>query len=279
MRIINANQVGIIALGYQSENDRTQILFDISDVREEFPGGLASVAVRRPGDAEGYLVADILQDEDLVTWTVGDYDLEKRGNGEIQLIYSVSGIVAKTKIWPCTIDRSITTTQSVPPDWMDVVNTLLEAAGEVHQVTEQMETWRNETEAFRNEAGEFADTSEQLKNQTQVLHDEAESYRDQTAEMAEAVEQNKDLVQDLHDETEGYRDQVLASAETVAQDKAQVKVWRDETEHFRDSAEQIAATAGYMEVEIVNGHLIYRRTKNVDIDFALRDGHLYMEVV
>lgn len=46
-----------------------------------------------------------------------------------------------------------------------------------------------------------------------------------------------------------------------------------------DKAEQAAANAGYMFFHIdSNGHLIYERTDNVDVDFALSDGHLYMEV-
>lgn len=46
-----------------------------------------------------------------------------------------------------------------------------------------------------------------------------------------------------------------------------------------DRAEQAAANAGYMFFHIdSNGHLIYERTDNVDVDFALSDGHLYLEV-
>ena len=44
-----------------------------------------------------------------------------------------------------------------------------------------------------------------------------------------------------------------------------------------DRAEQAAAESGYMDVEIVNGRLIYTRTDNVNVDFALLNGHLVME--
>ena len=44
-----------------------------------------------------------------------------------------------------------------------------------------------------------------------------------------------------------------------------------------DRAEQAAAESGYMDVEIVNGRLIYTRTDNVNVDFGLVDGHLVME--
>ena len=46
-----------------------------------------------------------------------------------------------------------------------------------------------------------------------------------------------------------------------------------------DRAEQAANTAGYLDVEIVNGRLIYSRTDAVDVDFRLTDGHLIMEAV
>jgi hypothetical protein len=46
-----------------------------------------------------------------------------------------------------------------------------------------------------------------------------------------------------------------------------------------DRAEQAAATAGYMEVDIVDGRLMYTRTDAVDVDFDLVQGRLIMEAV
>ena len=46
-----------------------------------------------------------------------------------------------------------------------------------------------------------------------------------------------------------------------------------------DRAEQAATTAGYLDVEIVDGRLIYTRTDAVDVDFALNNGRLIMEAV
>ena len=45
-----------------------------------------------------------------------------------------------------------------------------------------------------------------------------------------------------------------------------------------DRAEQAAAQSGYMFFYIdENGHLIYQRTDNVDVDFYLDNGHLFVE--
>ena len=46
-----------------------------------------------------------------------------------------------------------------------------------------------------------------------------------------------------------------------------------------ERAEQAAATAGYLDVEIVDGDLIYTRTDAVDVDFELIEGNLVMEAV
>ena len=44
-------------------------------------------------------------------------------------------------------------------------------------------------------------------------------------------------------------------------------------------AEQAAGQSGYMFFHIdENGHLIYERTDNVDVDFYLLNGHLYVRV-
>ena len=46
-----------------------------------------------------------------------------------------------------------------------------------------------------------------------------------------------------------------------------------------ERAEQAANNAGYLDVKIVNGRLIYTRTDAVDVDFALNNGRLIMEAI
>lgn len=131
MRTIYADQVGVLSLGYQSEDNRTQVVFDISAVAAEFPGGIATVIVRRPLDTTGHIASGVIQDGHLVTWTVSDYELEKGGTGKVQLVYAVEGVTAKTKIWDTNVQKSICASHCAPPDWHDMINTLLESAGSV----------------------------------------------------------------------------------------------------------------------------------------------------
>jgi type IV secretory pathway VirB10-like protein len=46
-----------------------------------------------------------------------------------------------------------------------------------------------------------------------------------------------------------------------------------------ERAEQAANNAGYLDVEIVDGRLIYTRTDAVDVDFSLNNGRLIMEAI
>lgn len=154
MKTIYANDVGLIKLGYQSENDRTEVIFDVSDIAEEFPGGLISVAVRRPTDSAGHLVTSITQNGSTARWLVDDYELEHKGIGKLQLVYSVKGVVAKTKIWSIAINESIIASDTIPepPQWMDILNSLLEAAGEVHQVVESYDAMTAEAKTIDSDS-------------------------------------------------------------------------------------------------------------------------------
>lgn len=72
---------------------------------------------------------------------------------------------------------------------------------------------------------------------------------------------------------EGFADDAEEQA-GIAQDAANT------ASQAADKAEQSAGQAGYMYFYIdENGHLIYTHTSNVDVDFILENGHLYVESV
>lgn len=65
-----------------------------------------------------------------------------------------------------------------------------------------------------------------------------------------------------------------ANSATAAQDSA------DDAADSADRAEQAAGQAGYMFFHIdERGHLIYERTTNVNVDFYLQNGHLFVEAI
>lgn len=70
-----------------------------------------------------------------------------------------------------------------------------------------------------------------------------------------------------------------ASALAAAASERSANASEESAEVSADRAEQAAASAGFLDVEIVDGRLIYIRTDQVDVDFSLEDGHLIMEAV
>ena len=67
--------------------------------------------------------------------------------------------------------------------------------------------------------------------------------------------------------------QTTADAETASQAATNAL-------NSADRAEQAAQNAGYMFFDIdENGDLIYERTTNVDVDFVIEDGDLYVEAI
>lgn len=75
-------------------------------------------------------------------------------------------------------------------------------------------------------------------------------------------------------ETNAAQSEATASAAATSASASAASAYAD-----AERAEQAANTAGYLDVEIVDGRLIYTRTDAVDVDFALDDGRLIMEAI
>lgn len=72
-------------------------------------------------------------------------------------------------------------------------------------------------------------------------------------------------------------EQYVSQVATLA---GSAQTYRDTALVYAERAEQAATTAGYIDVEIVNGRLIYTKTDAVDVDFDINEaGHLVMEVI
>lgn len=83
---------------------------------------------------------------------------------------------------------------------------------------------------------------------------------------------------------QGLIEQAIATlndaVEQTAQSASDAQASANDAASSAERAEQAANNAGYIDVEIdENGHLIYRKTDAVDVDFSLANGHLIMEVV
>ena len=134
MRTVDASTTSILSIGRAGESERTQVVFHEEDLAAEFPGGGFTLLVTRPGETERYPVTGLTNEEGLVTWTVMDTWLANEGIGKAQLIYAVSGVVAKSKVWDIWVGESLTVDQTEVPDWEDWLNELLTAAATIQSI-------------------------------------------------------------------------------------------------------------------------------------------------
>lgn len=77
----------------------------------------------------------------------------------------------------------------------------------------------------------------------------------------------------------GYAESASASAGTASAAATSASASAASAYADAERAEQAASTAGYLDVEIVDGRLIYTRTDAVDVDFSLNNGRLIMEAI
>ena len=156
MRIINAMEETILRLGYQGEDERTRVVFDLSDLIDEFGPGTVSLLVIRPWESEGSPVV-ISQGEEpgLYYWDVTDADLQIEGSGAAQIVFTPTGHIAKTHIWKTSIAKSISESQNPPEPWQGWVDQVLEAAAEVEQTAQEIPTLIDEALQEAKDSGEF----------------------------------------------------------------------------------------------------------------------------
>lgn len=115
-----------------------------------------------------------------------------------------------------------------------------------------------DADASANSAAESASSAAQSAESTARLVDDVEEY-------VEAAEQ--------------FAGSAAMSATTASAAATSARASAASAYADAERAEQAASTAGYLDVEIVDGRLIYTRTDAVDVDFALNNGRLIMEAI
>lgn len=197
MRVVQATEQ-IPEIGFQTENNRTQVRFPLADIMDEFPGGLATLIIQRPGEKTKSISTTTEMDGTDLVWTVDSWSVEKRGLLLAQVVYAVTDVVAKTKIYRFHVSESLLNAEPAPPDWEDWMNNLIAAAAGVNSAI-------NGAMSTLNERVSTA-TAEALK---------AEGYAAGTQD-GEPVEEDSPY----YEHNAEYHAGQAASSETVAREKA-----------------------------------------------------------
>ena len=117
--------------------------------------------------------------------------------------------------------------------------------------------------------------------------DNASASATQSQQSAQQASESATTAQEYAQQAQSANQSALAHAldSEMARDMAQgyadnASQFATTSQEYADKAEQAAANAGYMFFAIdENGHLIYHRTTNTQVDFYLQDGNLYVKGV
>lgn len=264
--IINAISGRPICLGWQTENAVEAVVFDKPEWLAAYGPGTFELVHKRRQDTEALPVA-VSVSGDTVTWQIEAGDVLYRGRGEAQLRYfGPDGKIKCSEIYTTQVERSLVSDTDVPEPYEGWVEQVLQAAAGIQNMQAAAETLA---------PGSAATVTKTVDPDTGVVtltFGIPEGVKGDTGRGIASVSvlstgEWRVVYTDGTSETVGY--DVYSAIQALADAAAQ----------SADRAEQAANTAGYLDMEIVDGDLIYTRTDAVDVDFALVDGNLVMEVI
>ena len=150
--VSTGKKTGALVIGYEGENQVTEVDFDIASWIEEFGEGAAVLSIRRPGDANPY-PQQTTQDGHLVKWEVSQTDAAVKGSGEIQLTYTVGGRVKKSAVFGIRIERSLDATGPVPDPYISWIELMVETGAQVKADADRAEQEADRAEQAAANAG------------------------------------------------------------------------------------------------------------------------------
>lgn len=147
------------------------------------------------------------------------------------------------------------TDEEPTPEEQSVIDQAINALNEaVEQTGEDAES-----------ASQSAQSAESAKTAAESARDTAQTYANNAQASATSASQSA---------TASAR-----SASEAEQDRIDADRYARASAQSADRAEQAANNAGYMDVDVVNGRLVYTRTDAVDTDLSLVNGRLIMRAI
>lgn len=285
---------GVINLiGRRGENEHRMMMFDVSDYIADTPNATFTLLHRLPSGGEAYPVAAVEHDQQYVYWTVTSGDVSVEGEGMCQLIIRDGDEIGKTVYYPTRILPALDGSEEPPEPWASWQELFSQMRDEAVEARNDAEAAADETASNAQIALDAAVDAIAARDRAVLAETNAGTYaagahtdRQATEEARNSAEVHANRADAASDLSENYARaacecKTAAEAAQGASEAARNQAGEYASNAYRDAerAEQAAENAGWMEFHIdERGHLIYTRVGMVDVDFALVDGHLVMEV-
>ena len=134
---VDAIQTTPIILGFEGEQNHTEITFYWTVLFSQYPDAVASMKIKSPSGV--VYPKSIEQDDNKVIWTVDASDMAYPGSGEYQLTFTDGDEIIKTYIGSFNVMTSITGDGTPPDPVQDWIDTANEKLGEVDEAIAEVE--------------------------------------------------------------------------------------------------------------------------------------------
>lgn len=225
-----------IQIGQRSEQNARPVEIDIAPWLEQWPTGLGIVTVKRPGDRQYYVAANVHQDnqERLLIWTPDLTDTEIVTVDKpvlVQVVFSDGDTtLARTPVWECRVAPSLPGTEGTAPEaqtpW---ITELLQAAAT--------------TTANAQAAQQSANAAAESAQQALLRKLDAQMYSNSAAQSAIQSEYERRLAQGAAEQAQQFENSAFDAAHQATDAVANIGMSASAAAESAQRAEQAATRA------------------------------------
>lgn len=264
MRTILAQDLKCLPIGRQWQDQRTQVIFNLQSIIEQFPNGMATLVHIKPGQTEPHQI-DIVTDLEagVATWIVDETQLDEQGYGQCQLTYHFDDGRAKTRIWKTFVQTSLVSEGPAPDpiyNWMERFEALtaqtksnaefsrvnaIEAKDSADSALQSMriaQRSKNEAWSYSVHAQTAKDEAKEFSDSAQEFMYAAERYATTASSVAGTVKQYLDATEAFAQQAAASQQQAETYKEQAAQINTEVKGVKEDIEVIKQNVQQIVST-------------------------------------
>ena len=260
-----------IIIGEVGENLAESCTIDYSAWVEEYGEGNLRIRAIREGDAEPYPVANVETADGVATWTYTAADTAVKGFGEVQVLYYVGDVLAKSRVWKTYTYKSLNpSSEEVPDPYADWLNEVERIGGQVEADAEAASASADSASASAtlaagsaSEAAESALSATRSESSAQEYASAASSSADSAASSATAASRSATEASNYEYNSEQYMNEAKSakfgaeSARTGAENakaaaQASATAAAQSAAQAEDTAESIEASADLIQKLLAN---------------------------
>ena len=118
-----------IAIGEERENLAVPVVVDYTAWIEQHGAGALQILLQRPQDADPYPVT-VTNDNGEAVWTPNETDMNFKGRGEIQLVYTAGEVIERSPVIMVISGRSLVAAGDPPEPYETWLERLMVLAAE-----------------------------------------------------------------------------------------------------------------------------------------------------